>query len=167
MYLICNPAPRGDERFDFEDYGRLVDEVMARVSAALGRPIRLILEPGRLVVAQAGYFVCRVVDVKERAGRLLLGVNASSAQFPRPLFYPEDAYHPVTLLRPDGAVLEGEGVPTDIYGCSTYSRDYLGRDLSLPRPAPGDLVVFEHAGAYCASARSEFLGFPPAGSLLV
>jgi diaminopimelate decarboxylase len=161
-------VPRDGEVFDFAAYGRMVEQVMSRVSRDLGRTVRLVLEPGRLISAEAGHFVCRVVDVKERPGRLVVGVNASSAQFPRPLLYPEDAFHPVTLLfcgGPRGAL--EDPLPTDVCGCSTYSRDYLSRGVLLPPARPGDLVVFGHAGAYCSSARSDFLGFPAAAEFVL
>jgi diaminopimelate decarboxylase len=161
-------VPRSGESFDFDAYGRLVEKVMRRASRDLGRTLQLILEPGRLVSAEAGHFACRVVDVKERPGRLVVGVNASTAQFPRPLFYPDSAFHPVTLLFcGKSPSFLGDPVPTEICGCSTYSRDYLARQVLLPAARPGDLVVFGHAGAYCASARTEFLGFPPAAEFFL
>jgi diaminopimelate decarboxylase len=154
-------AADGEPGFDFDAYGEMIAAVMADASRRVGRPLTLLLEPGRIVGASAGHFVTRVVDIKQRGERQLVGVNASVAQFPRPLFYPDNARHPVVLL-PAGAPTPGDGapVPTDVYGCSTYSRDYLARDVLLPRARPGDLVVFGLAGAYCASAHTGFLGFP-------
>jgi diaminopimelate decarboxylase len=67
-----------------------------------GRRLELILEPGRVVGAECAVFVCRVTDVKRRGERQLVGVDASSAQFPRPLLYPDSARHPHTLLPADG-----------------------------------------------------------------
>jgi len=173
-------SPRA--RFDFSAYAHMVTEVMTAASEQAGRPLRLVLEPGRIIGAEAGYFVARVVNVKWRGGRQLVGVSASVAQFPRPLFYPDEAQHPATIL----PVLPGHAEPqrgpravqeppvsdptgntTDVYGCSTYSRDYLARDLRLPAAQPGDLVVFSHAGSYCASAYTRFLGFPRPEEVMV
>jgi diaminopimelate decarboxylase len=158
----------GETGFDFEAYGQMVAQVMAEVSRQVGRPLTMLLEPGRIVGARAGHFVTRVVDVKQRRERQLVGVNASVAQFPRPLFYPDNAYHPVSLL-PAVETASGECAPvsTDVYGCSTYSRDYLAREVCLPPAHPGDLVVFGLAGAYCASAHTSFLGFPRPPEILV
>jgi diaminopimelate decarboxylase len=148
--------------FDFREYGGMASSLMQRVSADLGRPIRMILEPGRIIGARAGWFVCRVTDVKHRSGRQLVGVNASSTQFPRPLLYPDSARHPVTLLHVDPHVNGKPYLQSSVYGCSTYSRDFLARDVMLPQASPGDIVVLGEAGCYCAAAHSHFLGFPQA-----
>ncbi len=157
------PSAQG-QAFDLEAYGRWVSPLMAALSARLGRSIQLILEPGRIIGAEAGHFVCRVTDVKQRDGRQLVGVNASSAQFTRPLLYPDDSWHPVALLPAKGRV-PGQPVSSAVYGCSTYSRDFLARELPLPSARPGDLLAFGQAGSYCASAYTRFLGFEPAAEL--
>lgn len=155
------------ETFDFDRYYRHVSRLMRNVSHQAGHPLRLILEPGRIIGAEAGYFVCRVTDVKIRGARQLVGVNGSAAQFTRPLMYADDAFHPVHVLPAEGS---GGGLtprPTWVYGCSTYSRDFLCRNQLLPDVQVGDLVIFSHAGSYCASSHTTFLGFPPAPEVFV
>ncbi len=154
------PGP-GQEPFDFEGYGALVARVMADASRAAGRELILVLEPGRIIGAEAGVFACRVTDVKLRGDHQLVGVNGSSAQFPRPLLYPDSAWHPHALLPADGRDA-GPKLPSKVFGCSTYSRDFLVWDGALPAAKPGDLLVLGQAGAYCASLHTAFLGFPPA-----
>jgi diaminopimelate decarboxylase len=146
--------------FDILQYGIMADAFMNHVSGRLGRPIRMILEPGRLIGARAGWFVCRVIDIKQRGARQLIGVNASSVQFPRPLFYPDSARHPVTLLHADLTRNGKTELPTSVCGCSTYSRDFLAHDVILPRADIGDIIVLGDAGSYCAAAYTHFLGFP-------
>ena len=157
------PGP-GERAFDLDAYGALVRGTMERASAAAGRRLTLVLEPGRIVGAEAAVFVCRVSDVKRRAGRQLVGVEASSAQFPRPLLYPDSARHPVRVLPADGRPLDGAR-PSRVFGCSTYSRDFLAHEADLPEVRPGDLLIFGQAGAYCASLHTRFLGFPPAAEI--
>ncbi len=147
----------GDPEFPMEEYGKMATQLMARVSERAGRPIRLLLEPGRIIGATAGYLAVRVTDVKERNGRQLVGVNASSAQFTRPLLYPEDAYHPVFRL--EGPM--EPTVPSAVYGSSTYSRDFLAHDIQLPRVQEDEWLVMCIAGSYCASSHTRFLGFEP------
>ena len=120
------------------------------------------MEPGRIVGVESGYFVAKVVDVKHRNNRQLIGVNASVVQFPRPLFYPDNAFHPVNIIHTNGTIPSNKSVKSVIYGCSTYSRDFLAHDVDVPTVHPDDIVVFGHAGSYCASAHTEFLGFPKA-----
>ncbi len=145
----------GGAVFPMEAYGQLVSGIMRELSARLGRSIRLLLEPGRIIGAEAGFLAVRVTDVKHRHGRQLVGVNASSAQFTRPLLYPDDAFHPVYRLNGrTGALLD-----TSVYGCSTYSRDFLAHDIRLPAVEEDEWLVFSLAGSYCASSFTRFLGF--------
>jgi diaminopimelate decarboxylase len=148
--------------FDFTRYGEMASSLMTRVSAQAGQPVRMIIEPGRIIGAKSGWFVCRVTDIKQRGERQLVGVNASSVQFPRPLLYPDSARHPVTLLH---ASTRRNGKPeilSSVYGCSTYSRDFLARDVMLPRAEIGDIIVLGEAGCYSAAAYLHFLGFAQA-----
>lgn len=144
--------------FNMETYGRAVTEIMEKVSVAHGRAVKLILEPGRIIGGESAWFIARVTDVKERGDTQLVGVNASTAQFTRPLMYPDDAYHPITILHGDTGAL----VKSAVYGCSTYSRDFFAKEIELPRLAPGDIISFGHAGSYCASSYTTFLGFDKA-----
>jgi diaminopimelate decarboxylase len=102
--------------------------------------------------------VCRVVDVKESGSHQLIGVNASSAQFPRPLLYGETAVHPVMVLN-NKSPKSLDKIESSVYGCSTYSRDFLASRVMLPQISEGDTLVFGDAGAYCASLYTRFLGF--------
>jgi diaminopimelate decarboxylase len=130
---------------------------MEKLTQKFKKNFKLILEPGRIIGGAAGHFICTANDIKFRNGEQLIGVNASSAQFPCPLFYPESAVHPLRLFKAadDPAKL----LLTSVYGCSTYSRDFLARKCYLPAAHLGDLLIFGQAGSYCASLYTEFLGF--------
>jgi diaminopimelate decarboxylase len=149
-------------KIDMNIYGQKVTELMDQLSDKLGRRIKLMLEPGRIIGGDAGYFVCKVVDIKMQGDHQLIGVNASCVQFPRPLFYPDSAYHPTSILAGNGSQKGSNKLTSSIFGCSTYSRDFLARNISLPETAIGDLVVLGYAGSYCSSAHTKFLGFPEA-----
>ncbi len=96
----------GSFPFDIEQYGKKLNKMMKGVAATSGRKLCLMLEPGRIIGAEAGYFACLVTDVKTRKDKQLIGINASTTQFPRPLFYPEQAIHPVAIIR-DGVLANG------------------------------------------------------------
>jgi diaminopimelate decarboxylase len=146
----------GDTNFDFQNYSKMLTKLMENISTKIGRSIRLILEPGRILCGKAGSFVCRVVDIKKIDNKQYIGVDASSVQFPRPLFYPDDTFHPVHVY---GNTVT-EKIKTVIYGCSTYSRDFLARDIYLSPLKEGDILIFKNAGAYCSALYTQFLGFP-------
>lgn len=158
---------KSPDEFDMQIYGKRVTDLMNKISAKVGRSIQLILEPGRIIGGDAGYFVCKVTDVKRRDNHLLIGVNASCVQFPRPLFYADSAYHPVTIIHIHGSPLSRSRLVSSICGCSTYSRDFLARNVLLPVPSIGDIVVLGYAGSYCATAYTHFLGFPQAQEIFI
>lgn len=150
----------GEHNFDFETYGKKVTELMEKVSAQKGKRIKMILEPGRMIGGNAGSFVCRVTDTKNRADKTLVGVNASTVQFSRPLLYPDEARHPISIIRNGKLLNLSETQNTTVFGCSTYSRDIFAHDVQLPELQINDIIVFENAGSYCASSYMHFLGFP-------
>lgn len=158
---------KGEDGLDMQLYNNRLTHLMNEVSQHRNSSIRLILEPGRIIGGQAGYFVCNVTDIKMRDANRLVGLNASTVQFSRPLMYPEIASHPVLVIR-DGAILNSENTfITTIYGCSTFSRDLFSKNIVLPEIRIGDIVVFGHAGSYSASAHSQFLGFPEPGEYFI
>lgn len=154
-------AENGEKQFDFSEYNIRVSELMSSFSERKGSNLRMILEPGRIIGGNAGFFVCYVTDVKKRADARLAGVNASTAQFSRPLLYPETASHPVMIVRDGGQLATTDPLhSTSIYGCSTYSRDLFSTGVQLPELKIGDIVVLGNAGSYSASSHCQFLGFP-------
>jgi len=150
------------EAFDMKTFGQRLSSLVQRVSERMGRQIKLLLEPGRIIGGDAGYFVCKVVDVKSRGDHQLIGVNASCVQFPRPLFYPDSAFHPVSILHNNDSANCNSRQLSSIFGCSTYSRDFLARNIFIPKISVGDIVVLGYAGSYCATAYTTFLGFSQA-----
>jgi len=150
----------GDKQFDFVAYNERLTELMDKTSQRYGRSIKLILEPGRIIGGKAGFFVSHVTDVKKRDEIIFVGLNASTVQFPRPLMYPEDAKHPIFILR-DGELITSDAVyKTVVYGASTYSRDIFRKDVLLPEVKIGDVVLIGNAGSYSGSSYTQFLGFP-------
>jgi len=153
-------AENGENQFDMKSYGEQVSQLMNEVSQQRGEKLKMILEPGRIIGGNSGYFVCSVTDVKNRSGKKLVGVNASTVQFSRPLLYADTANHPVMVIRAGVQLLSAENQLTTIYGCSTYSRDIFSKNVLLPELQIGDIVVFGNAGSYSASSYMQFLGFP-------
>jgi diaminopimelate decarboxylase len=153
-------SENGAKYFDISEYDTKVTNLMNQVSEEKGKSIKLILEPGRIIGGMAGYFVCQVTDVKPRENKQLIGVNASTVQFSRPLLYPEIARHPISIIRNGGPYISGKKMPTTIFGCSTYSRDIFSNNAELPVLNIGDIIVFGNAGSYSASSHMQFLGFP-------
>jgi len=140
---------------DLPTLGREVASRLETFSSRRGRRIRLVVEPGRVLVAEAGTLLVKVISVKERGGRRYVGVDSTVGNVVvQSVYYP---HHRIEVLSPRGAPLE---VPTDVCGNTTHSRDFLARDCQLPPLAPGDLLALRDVGAYGYAMSSHFLNRP-------
>lgn len=145
----------GQLPLDLDALGREVSLRMDRLSRCRRRAIRLVLEPGRILVGASGTLLVTVVSVKERGGRRFVGVDSTVGNLVVPSVY--HAYHRVDALVVDSEALD---IPTDLCGNTTHSRDFLGRDLRLPHLQPGDLLAVRDVGAYGYVMSSHFLNRP-------
>ena len=136
----------------------MVEEVLE------GLDIHLVFEPGRVIAANAGILLSRVIHVHERPeGRRFLVVDGAMNDLVRPAMY--DAFHhirPVSQPRP-GANLSAY----DVVGPICETGDTFCRDRELPPLGAGDLVAFMTAGAYGAAMSSEYNTRPLVPEVLV
>ncbi|MGE5476300.1 MAG: diaminopimelate decarboxylase [Bacteroidales bacterium] len=124
---------------------------------------RIVLEPGRLLVGNAGILVSRVIYMKEGSTRTFAIVDAAMNDLMRPALY--DAHHtiePVVLAAPGTAT-----VPVDVVGPVCETGDTFAKQLPLPPLKAGDLVVFRTAGAYGAAMSSTYNTRPLVPEVLV
>ena len=129
---------------------------MRELSRRRGHRIRLVVEPGRTLVANAGTLLVTVVSVKERGGRRYVGVDSTVGNIVVPSVY--HGYHSIEALTGcDGTSLD---VTTDVCGNTTHSGDYLARDVRLPKVRQGDLLALRDVGAYSYAMSSHFLNRP-------
>jgi diaminopimelate decarboxylase len=151
--------PIEQDRFDFYLYKEEISQRLISYSEKRGRVLDLILEPGRSMFGNTAFFFAQVTDIKERPDRYLVCCNASASLLPRAMFY-ED-YNPVEPVNKNMADLYDKNV--DIVGSTTYSRDFLAKKITLPRVKVADWLRFQHAGSYCYSMITRFLGqaIPP------
>jgi diaminopimelate decarboxylase len=125
---------------DPDAYARIVKD------ATRGLGCRLIFEPGRLIVGNAGILVTRVLYLKHGEAKTFVIVDAGMNDLIRPTLY--DAHHDIRPVR-QGAV----GAPriiADVVGPVCESGDFLALDRSLAALKPGDLLAIMTAGAYGA-----------------
>src|SRR6476646_6492981 len=114
--------------------------------ATRGLQCRLIFEPGRMIVGNAGVLVTRVLFVKHGEAKHFVVVDAAMNDLIRPTLY--EAHHEIRPVReapPDAARIRA-----DVVGPVCESGDFLALDRDLPLPKPGDLLAVMSAGAYGA-----------------
>ncbi len=136
-------------------------EMIGSVVGDLG--CRLILEPGRLLVGNAGILLTRVIYVKEGATRTFLIVDAAMNDLIRPALY--DAYHSIV---PVSEPTPGEPLhEVDVVGPVCETSDTFATDRPLPPVAAGDLLALRGAGAYGAVMSSTYNVRPLVPEVLV
>ena len=136
----------------------------AVAKAALGDlGLKLVLEPGRLLVGNAGVLVSRVIFVKETEGRRFTIVDAAMNDLIRPTLY--EAHHEIWPVAE--ASRGASPVVQDIVGPVCETGDYLALERALPPFAPGDLVSVMTAGAYGAVMASTYNTRPLVPEVLV
>lgn len=108
--------------------------------------LKVIFEPGRLIVGNAGVLVTSVIYVKDGDDKNFIIVDAAMNDLIRPTLY--EAWHDIVPAK--AAAGDDVRIRADIVGPVCETGDYLGLDRDLPRPAPADLLVVRTAGAYGA-----------------
>lgn len=127
-----------------------------------GLEVEAAFEPGRLLAANAGVLLSRVIQVNERGdGRRFLVLDAGMNDLMRPALY--DAFHDLVPVQPRA----GEPRLYDLVGPICESTDVFARDRMLPPMQAGDLVAFMGAGAYGAVLASEYNSRPLVPEVLV
>jgi len=136
-------------------------QIIAAVTKDLD--VQLIFEPGRLIAANAGVLVSRVLYVKPGEAKTFLVLDAGMNDLIRPAMY--DAHHdilPVVEAKPNA--------PTrryDVVGPVCETADLFARDRDLPEAEGSDLMAIMTAGAYGAVMASAYNARPPAAEILV
>jgi len=107
---------------------------------------RLIFEPGRLIVGNAGILVTRVEFVKHGDAKNFVIVDAGMNDLIRPTLY--EAYHAILPVKEPSR--DARRIVADVVGPVCESGDFLAKDRDVPEPVPGDLLAVMSAGAYGA-----------------
>ena len=137
-----------------QDYGAMV------VRATRGWDVRLIFEPGRLIVGDAGVLLTEVIRVKAGPKYPFVILDAAMNDLMRPSLY--DAYHGI-----DPVVPRGERMVADVVGPVCETGDTFAVARPLDRVEAGELMIIRTAGAYAATMGSTYNSRPLAAEVLV
>jgi len=139
-----------------------VDEYAAAIEVALGDFAgRLLIEPGRFLVAQAGALVARVLYVKRNGKKTFVITDAAMNDLIRPALY--QAWHEIVPVRPRA----GKSRVVDVVGPVCETGDFFARDRKLAPVEPGDLVALLDAGAYGMAQSSNYNTRPRPAEVLI
>lgn len=138
-----------------EELGRIIAKSLA------GKPLTVILEPGRAIAGNAGILVTRVLYTKRTPVKKFVIVDAAMNDLVRPSFY--GAYHRIGEVSPQARQLE----VVDVVGPICESADFLAQDRALPALKPGELLAVFSAGAYGFTMSSQYNSRPRAAEVMV
>jgi len=151
---VCYREGR-DQPIAVEDYAQVIREALDGFAG------RILLEPGRWLVAEAGALLTRVLRIKQGRQRRFLVVDAGMTELLRPSLY--DAWHEIVPLA-------RRQLPPQIYdvvGPVCETSDTFAVDRQLPRCEPGDLLMIKTTGAYGAAMASNYNSRPLAFEALL
>ena len=125
--------------------------------------LRILLEPGRFMVGNAGALVTEVLYLKKTGKKTFAIVDAGMNDLIRPAFY--DSYHEIVPLKQKRGA--GALISTDVVGPVCESGDYFAKDRPLPAQKAGDHLALLSAGAYGFVMSSNYNTRPRAAEVLV
>jgi diaminopimelate decarboxylase len=139
---------------------------LAQLAAGIGarlrdRAHRLIVEPGRFVVGEAGILLTKVLYVKQNSIKNFVVVDAGMNDLIRPALY--GSYHGILPVREVSA----PKMRADVVGPVCETGDFLARDRELAHAASGDFLAILGAGAYGSSLASNYNSRPRPAEVLV
>lgn len=160
------PYHHGEEAIDTAHYFGLWDAARQRIAAHLGHPVKLEIEPGRFLVAEAGVLVSQVRAVKEMGRRHFVLVDAGFSDLMRPSMY--GSYHHISLMPGDDRQIDEQNtVESVVAGPLCESGDVFTQQeggkvetRAIPAAQVGDYLVFHDTGAYGASMSSNYNSRP-------
>ncbi len=130
-----------------------------------GLDCTLILEPGRVIVGNAGILVTKVLYTKRTGSKNFVIVDAAMNDLARPSLY--DAFHEIIPVDQHLAAARGGYETADVVGPICETGDFLARGRQLPVFEKGDLVAVMSSGAYGFSMSSNYNSRPRAAEILV
>ncbi len=140
-------------RYEAEEPPKLSDYAKTLHDVLRPTHLRLLLEPGRILVAEAGILLTRVIRVKRTIGKTFVVVDAGMNDLLRPALY--GAYHRIEAVREGAAKIKA-----DVVGPICETTDTLGFERQLPDLKAGDLLMIREAGAYGATMSSTYNARP-------
>lgn len=142
-------------------YAEALAPILKEIESGLGHPVRLILEPGRSLVGNAGILVTRVIYTKPNPDKTFVVVDAAMNDLMRPALY--GAYQHIQPVEKN----DTPEIPSDVVGPICETGDFLAKDRPLAPVKRGDLLTVMSAGAYGSSMSSTYNSRPLVEEILV
>ena len=134
-------------------------EAIVPILASTG--CRIIIQPGRSIIAHAGILLTEILYIKNNGGKTFVIVDAGMNDFMRPMLY--QSYHQIVPAE----ITRGEGITGDIVGPLCESGDFFAKDRPIPHVDAGDSLALMCTGAYGFVLTSNYNSRPRPAEVLV
>lgn len=135
---------RNEPQADLNAYGKMIADIFEPLD------VQVVLEPGRILVAESGAVISRVIFIKKRPSKTFAIIDAAMNDLIRPTLY--DAHHQIVAVEEKGAAK----TVYDIVGPVCETGDYLALDRDMPELKRGDAIAILCAGAYGTAMGSNY-----------
>jgi diaminopimelate decarboxylase len=147
--------------YEDEEPPHPVEYASSILEEAKGFGCTLILEPGRVIVGNAGVLVARVLYLKENEEKRFVIIDAGMNDLVRPSYY--GSYHQILPVREH----RREELVVDVVGPICESSDFVAKERKMPKVEPGELIAVMSAGAYGFSMSTNYNSRPRVAEVLV
>ena len=134
-----------DKAIDLQSYAKHIENKLNELNSN----VSIILEPGKFLVAEAGFLLTRVNMVKQGYNKQFVGVDSGFHHLIRPMYY--DVYHHIINISNQGAAMQ----KYDVVG-QLCEEDTFAVDRMLNEVRRDDILLFRNAGAYAYSMSSNY-----------
>lgn len=161
------PYQENEERMDIRVLGKRIADEFENFCDRYGRELKLVIEPGRYLVAESGFLLGTVASVKEGEKHRFIGINTGFNHLVRPAMY--GSFHQILHAGKPYGARESQVIAGNLCESGdTFTRDEDGIvDRDLPAFKEGDIVCICNAGAYGYSMASYYNSRPRPAEVLV
>ncbi len=161
------PYQENEERMDIRVLGKRIADEFENFCGRYGRELKLVIEPGRYLVAESGFLLGTVASVKEGEKHRFIGINTGFNHLVRPAMY--GSFHQILHAGKPYGARESQVIAGNLCESGdTFTRDEEGIvDRDLPAFKEGDIVCICNAGAYGYSMASYYNSRPRPAEVLV
>ncbi|HLD35930.1 MAG TPA: diaminopimelate decarboxylase [Planctomycetota bacterium] len=151
----------GQKQLDIRKFGRMVSERFSAFCRHYGKPLQLMLEPGRYPVCEAGTLLTTVTDIKETPEHTFVGTDSGFNHLIRHAFY--NAYHEIV----NASRLKGPKQFVAVCGNICESGDMFTHGREITKFREGDIAAIKNAGAYGYSMAMQYNMRPKPAEVMV
>lgn len=155
------PYKPEEKRLDIKNLSLEIKKEILDFRKKYGRHVQMSFEPGRYLVAEAGYLLVRVNDIKRNPTKTFIGVNSGLNHFIRPAMY--GSYHAIENLSNNSK----KGEEVTIAGNICESGDVFAKNRMIANPKIGNILAIKNAGAYGYAMSSNYNSRPKPKEFLI